>query len=184
MNENKTNKVINLGRNDIETLARTTGVLKENEDHFTAENDSPHGGDERPQLISAEQHEKLPVPLSLKVSGAVAAGAVALGAFYPRAAEDVPVTPPTRDEMIQEGVQKGLLESDEIWIGKTRVKNTVSETVANDPDIKELKLEKPGEVPFIVTSANYVPESAKYIYVVGRDVDKDGDKDATVVASE
>ena len=190
MNENKTNRVVNFGRDDPIAIARASSVLKEGETE-PLEASSPLSDDEQSLVQDPEQYDSPRVSSRLLKVGVAAAGvAAAAGILLPRSGNELPPEPQSFNEHIQESVQKSYNpKTDELLIDNVNIKpndpnnDTVSEAVQNNTEINAYKQDNPDEVPSLVTSAYSVPSAESY-YVVGRDVDGDGDKDAIVVASE
>lgn len=176
MEPKNTNKVINIGRNDRDAIAREVGMteFEPSQSNQTVES----------------RTERSPG----RVLTALGATAAVLGTAWlvaPRS-PDAPQPDDTKNftEQVAESANHPYDPAkDELVIDGIRVKpgnpelNTPSEAVLHDPRVKEFVVDNPDESSSITTSAMSLP-GGNEAGIVMRDVDHDGDKDAVAVQIE
>lgn len=122
-----------------------------------------------------------------------AIGMVAAAAFValPRISGEAPTSAePSYTEAVQESVKMTPSynpETDEIVIDGIHIKpnnpakNTPSEAVLSNSEVRDYMAEHPEEKAAIITSANSLPSMTKEAAIALRDVDSDGDTDAIAI---
>lgn len=158
---------------------------------------------DRKRIDVDTSREELQVPVRVEQSTAsrerspvreiAAIGVVAAAALVamPRPGGEAPApAEPSYTEAVQESVQEAPSynpETDEIVIDGIRIKpnnsakNTPSEAVLSNPEVRDYMADHPEEKAAIITSANTLPGMTQEAGVARRDVNGDGNPDTIAI---